>query len=358
MYLPGGLTARNLPKFDWTSFALLCATIVLLLTVGSNGQRMGWVSNSLILLTMIGLGTGTLFVWLQLKSASPLLDFSLFKNAQFASAVAVGFVFGIGNFASNYVVPVFLQQVQGFTAGLSGMVLVPAGILVISTTPLFGRLTDRFPAHILVMIGIVMFACGNFLMSGADVNTTFWTFAAYIIVARFGMAMIMPSLSASALRALTPEQLNKGSGTVNFCRQFGGAVGITSFVVFAEQRTQFHGEALTATQTPDNAVSQQMLDQVGTIMGEAGLPGGPAPVGRAALSRIGDRSAGADVGLPGRVYHDLDRIRAGAYPGLDSGPGETDEPVVGGTCSLENFEPSRLRVCPSGAICQPCSRPC
>jgi len=124
------------------------------------------------------------------------------------------------------------------------------------------------------MIGISMFACGNFLMSRADVNTTFWTFAVYIIVARFGMAMIMPSLSASALRALTPEQLNKGSGTVNFCRQFGGAVGITSLVVFAEQRTQFHSEALTATQTPANLTSQQLLDQVAALMGRAGLPEG------------------------------------------------------------------------------------
>ncbi len=272
MFLPGAMKVRSLPKFDWTSFILLCAAIFLLLTAGANGQRFGWVSDKLIAITMLGLAAGSFFVWLQLRSPSPLLDFSLFRNAQFASAVAVGFVFGIGNFASNYVVPVFLQQVQGFTAGLAGLVLVPAGVLVISTTPLFGRLTDRFPAHVLVMIGISLFACGNFLMSGADVNTTFWTFAFYIIVARFGMAMIMPSLSASALRALTPEQVNKGSGTVNFCRQFGGAVGITSFVVFTEQRTQFHGEALTATQTPENAASREMLDQVGTIMGEAGLP--------------------------------------------------------------------------------------
>jgi len=274
MYLPGGLTARDLPKFDWTSFILLCASIVLLLTAGANGQRFGWVSDTLIILTLLGLATGALFVWLQLNSPSPLLDFSLFRNAQFASAVMVGFVFGIGNFASNYIVPVFVQEVQHFTPGLSGLVLVPAGILVISTTPLFGRLTDRFPAHILVMIGVALFACGNFLMSRADVNTTFWTFAVYIIVARFGMAMIMPSLSASALRALTPEQLNKGSGTVNFCRQFGGAVGITSLVVFAEQRTQFHSEALTATQTPGNLTSQQMLDQVADLMGKAGLPEG------------------------------------------------------------------------------------
>jgi EmrB/QacA subfamily drug resistance transporter len=272
MYLPGGLWARDLPKFDWSSFALLCTAIVFLLSAGANGQRFGWTSDTIILMTMAALGAGALFVWLQLRSQSPLLDFSLFRNAQFASAVMVSFVFGIGNFASNYIMPVFAQQVQGFTPGLSGMLLLPAGILVISTTPVFGRLADRFPAHLMVMIGITLFACGNFLMSGTDVNTTFWTFAIYIIVARFGMALIMPSLSASALRALTPEQLNKGSGTVNFCRQFGGAFGITSLVVFTEQRTQFHGEALTATQTAANTASRDMLDQVGAIMGEAGLP--------------------------------------------------------------------------------------
>ena len=272
MYLPGGLTARNLPKFDWLSFILLCASIVFLLSAGANGQRLGWASNSLLLLAAVSIASGAVFVWLQLRSPAPLLDFSLFRNAQFTSAVTVSFVFGIGNFASNYIVPVFVQEVEGFTPGLAGLLLLPAGLLVISTTSIFGRLADRFPGHIMVMVGISMFACGNFLMSAADVNTTFWTFAWYIIVARFGMAMIMPSLSASALRALTPEQVSKGSGTVNFCRQFGGAFGITSLVIFTEQRIQFHGEALTATQTSGNLVSKELLDHVGTLMGEAGLP--------------------------------------------------------------------------------------
>ena len=221
----------------------------------------------------MAIGSGALFVWLQLRSPSPLLDFSLFRIPQFASAVTVSFVFGIGNFASNYIVPVFVQQVQHFTPGLAGLLMLPTGILVIAATPIFGRLADRFPAHIMVMVGISLFACGNYLMSDSDVNTTFWTSAVYLIVSRFGMALIMPSLSASALRALTPEQLNKGSGTVNFCRQFGGAFGITSLVVFTERRIQFHGEALTATQTPGNPVSREMLDQVGALMGERCMTG-------------------------------------------------------------------------------------
>ena len=271
IFLPGSLGVRNLPKFDWLSFSLLCTSIVFLLSAGANGQRLGWWSDTLILMALATLVTGAMFVWLQLRSPAPLLDFSLFRNAQFASAVTVSFVFGIGNFASNYIIPVFVQQVQGFTPSLSGLLLLPAGILVISATPLFGRLSDRFPAHLMVMVGISLFACGNFLMSVADVNTSFWTFAVYVIVARFGMALIMPSLSTSALRALTPEQINKGSGTVNFCRQFGGAFGISSLVVFSEQRIQFHGEALTATQTAANATTREMLGQVEAIMNQAGV---------------------------------------------------------------------------------------
>ncbi len=272
IYLPGREEKGGLPRFDWSGYILLCTALLFLLTAGANGQRYGWTSNTLLTTLIIGLGAGAWFIRLQLRSTEPLLDFSLFRNAQFTSAVLVSFVFGVGNFASNYIIPVFVQVVQGFTPGLAGFMLLPAGILVISGTPIFGRVADAFPAHLMVMVGLTLFAFGNFLMSGADVNTSFWTFTFFIIVARSGMALIMPSLSTAALRALTPEQLNKGSGTVNFFRQFGGSCGITALVVFMEQRTQFHGEAFTATQTPGNIVSRELIGQVGSLMGEAGLP--------------------------------------------------------------------------------------
>jgi EmrB/QacA subfamily drug resistance transporter len=272
IYLPGREESGGWPKFDWAGYILLCTALLFLITAGANGQRYGWNSDTLLMMLGVGLGAGTWFIVLQLRSTEPLLDFSLFRNPQFTSAVLVSFVFGIGNFASNYVIPVFVQEVQGFSPSLAGFMLLPAGILVIAGTPLFGRVADAFPAHLMVMVGLLLFAFGNFLMSGADVNTSFWSFTIFIIVARSGMALIMPSLSTAALRALTPEQLNTGSGTVNFFRQLGGSCGITSLVVFMEQRTQFHGEAFTATQTPGNSVSKEMLDHVGTIMGEAGVP--------------------------------------------------------------------------------------
>src|SRR5690606_1536795 len=161
----------------------------------------------------------------------PLLDFSLFRIPQFTSAVIVAFVFGLGNFASNYLIPVTVQHVRGFTPFLSGLLLVPAGILVISGTSIFGRVADALPANLMVMCGLGLFALGNFLMSSADANTTFIAFAAMIVVARLGMALIIPSLTASALRARSAQQLHRGTGTINLPRPPGGACGVTAHLL-------------------------------------------------------------------------------------------------------------------------------
>ena len=271
IYLPGREEEGPPPKFDWIGFSLLVAALASLLFAGANGQRYGWSSDAIVLLVAVGLAAGGFFVWLQLRSKSPLLDFSLFRIPQFTSAVIVAFVFGFGNFAANYLIPVTVQHVQGFTPFLSGLLLVPAGILVISATSIFGRVADIFPAHLMVMLGLAMFALGNYFMSQTDANTTFLSFAWLIVVARCGMALIIPSLNTSALRALSSEQVHRGSGTINFIRQLGGSCGVTALVVFIERRTQFHVEAMAATQTAGNTASLELLSRVSALLVEGGV---------------------------------------------------------------------------------------
>jgi EmrB/QacA subfamily drug resistance transporter len=270
LYLPGKANDLPWPRFDWIGYSLLVAALTTLIAAGANGQRFGWDSNAVVTMAAVGLSAGAAFVWRQLRSAT-LLDFSLFKIPQFSAAVIVAFVFGLGNFASNYLIPVTVQQVQEFTPFLSGLLLVPAGVLVISGTSLIGRVADSCPAHLMVICGLGLFAFGNYLMSSADANTTFLAFALMIIVSRCGMALILPSLSASALRVLSTEQLHRGSGTINFLRQLGGSCGVTAVVVLVEQRTQFHVEAMAATQRADNAASQALLAQVQDLLAEAGV---------------------------------------------------------------------------------------
>ncbi len=262
---------RRLP-LDWIGYTLVAGAIVCLMTAIANGQRDGWGSDKILILGFGGVGLAAAFVVSQLRAEAPILDFAVFRHPQFAAAALLGFVFGAGNFASTYIIPVFVQTVQNFNPTTAGMVTAPAGFFVMCFFPIAGRLVDKFPAHYLAMIGLSLFALGAVLLHLTDVNTTFWILAFYVVIGRFGQSIMLPAINVSALRALPPEQLNNGSGSINFIRLMGGAFGVNLLVVFMEQRIEFHSTALNATQTAENASSRELLERVADILASGGLP--------------------------------------------------------------------------------------
>ena len=272
MFMPSAPRRARLPPFDWVGYVLLSGALALLMTGAANGVRQGWDSGEIITLLGVGTGLGLLFVAVQLNTSSPLLDLSLWRNKRFAAALLVGFVFGAGNFASSYAIPVFAQTVQGLTATDAGLMLMPAGLLLVAALPVTGRIADKLPAHVPVMIGLVCFAIGVALMSVADKQTAFWTFAAFVCISRFGLAFIIPSLSVGALATLQPSELTRGSGSINFIRQLGGAVGTNLVVVWLQVRTNFHADGLFATQTAENRTSQALLESIAVRLQSTGLP--------------------------------------------------------------------------------------
>lgn len=257
--------------FDWTGYALIAGALICLLTAIANGQRDGWLSDKILIMLVGGVGLGAAFVISQLRAEAPILDCAVFKNSTFAAAAALGFVFGAGNFASTYIIPVFVQTVQNFTPTAAGMVTAPAGLVVMCFFPIGGRLVDKFPAQYLAMTGLGLFAFGAALLHGTDVNTAFWILAFYVIIGRLGQSIMLPAINVSALRALPPEQLNNASGSINFVRMMGGAFGVNLLVVFMEQRTEFHAISLTATQTAENASSRELLDLVSELLHGGGV---------------------------------------------------------------------------------------
>jgi MFS family permease len=207
-----------------------------------------------------------------LQSWSSLIDLTLFKNKQFAMVAFIAFVFGFGNFGTGYGVPVFGQLIQGMTPIVAALMMLPSSLLIVAALPFTGKLADRIPAHIGILAGLALFAIGTAPMAGADVNTSFFLIGFYFVVSRMGMSFTNPFIMSAALRTLPPEQLSAGGGMVNFCRQFGGSMGLTAWVAFVQYRTQHHGDALTATQSSDNSTTRELMESVGRVLSEAGLP--------------------------------------------------------------------------------------
>ena len=272
VFMPSKKFTRKLPDFDWTGYVLLAIAMVCLMTGIGNGQRWGWGSDGILTLFTIGVIGSVAFVYWQAHAKAPLLDLTLFLNPRFAAAMIIAFAFGAGNFATNYAIPVFTQAVQGFTATKAGLVLVPAGILLVTMIPFSGRLADRVPPHLPLMAGVGLFAFATYLLSFSDVNSPFLMIALFAVLSRFGLGLVMPNMGAAAMRAIPTDRLNHAAGAYNFTRQLGGAFGVNCVVAITEYRAAFHADALTATQTPDNALTRELIGKVESLLAESGVP--------------------------------------------------------------------------------------
>jgi len=271
-FMPQEKHKGPLPRLDWTGLALVCTFSVCVMSGLANGQRWGWHSNEVVGLLAGGLTAGAVFLWHQTHSDSPILDVTLFKNPAYAAAMLIAFLFGAGNFSTNYAIPVFTQTVQGFTATAAGLVLVPAGVVLFMITPISGRLSDRLPAHYPIFSGIVIFAIATWFIAHSDVNTAFLMMVLYTMLSRVALGLVMPNMGATALRAVPDDKINAGAATYNFVRQLGGAFGTLIFVVITEQRTAFHADAMAATQTSGNPLSMEFIEKVGRVLAESGVP--------------------------------------------------------------------------------------
>ena len=272
LFMPTRRIPREIPPFDWLGFALLCISLFGLMTGIADGQREGWSSDTIVLRLTVGALAGLAFILWELHTPRALLDVRIFANIEFSAAAMIAFIFGAGMMGSTYVIPVFVQTIIGFTPLLAGLMMMPAGIMLAFIFPVAGRLSDAMPASVMIIIGLLLFALGFAWMTVADVDTTFWTLVAMIMVSRLGLGLINPSLNASSLKALPPDKVRQGSGVANFMRQLGGAFGINLMVAFFEVRTRFHADALTATQGWDNHTTERLLHQVQQILQRAGLP--------------------------------------------------------------------------------------
>jgi EmrB/QacA subfamily drug resistance transporter len=269
--LPSRVETGPRASFDWAGFVLLAVFLVTILNALSNGQRAGWDSDRILIqFALAGICLVAFIVW-EGRVAKPMLELRLFRNSRLAGAAMVSFVLGAGMFGTTYLLPVFVQTIQGLTPTEAGLLLMPAGLVMIVIFPLAGRLSDRMSPGILIGAGFILFAWSSYLTGGVDVSTGFWILAWWAIVGRIGMGFIFPALSVGSLRALPPDLLAQGSGVVNFMRQLGGAFGVNLLVVMLERRTMFHADAFAATQTPDNAATMAYLSHAANYTDAAGL---------------------------------------------------------------------------------------
>lgn len=167
-----------------------------------------------------------------------LLDFSPFKVRNYTLAVAVMLLsFGL-MLGSVTVLPIYLQSALGVSALVTGLVVMPGGLLQGVISPFVGRIFDARGPRPLLIPGSIMFAAGVWLMTLLGKDSQVWMVVGMHVLFAVGMGMMMTPLMTTALASLPNEYYGHGSAIMNTLQQLAGATGTAFLVVFLTRGTQ------------------------------------------------------------------------------------------------------------------------
>jgi len=252
--LPDKEETSNPRSFNFISFFLIALTVGSLLTGLSRSQFFELTNLNVYPYLLIAITGFTLFLIRELKSAAPLVQLRMFKDLSLTSSALIGALTTAGMFSTFYTIPLFARTVQSSSATDAGMLLFPAGLLLVFVFPIVGRLIDKMPAYRLILFGQVLFVIASIAISFSTRDTSYMFLAGWIIVGRIGLGFVMPSNSTFALSIVTPAQVPDASGALNFVRMLGGTIGVNLTALLITARTAYHTRLATAA-APDGIIN-------------------------------------------------------------------------------------------------------
>jgi DHA2 family lincomycin resistance protein-like MFS transporter len=184
----------------------------------------------------IGLVSLALFVWRQLvlqRTDGALLDLRTFAQRQFAVSIAIVTIASMALFGAIILIPLFVQDVIGASALLSGLIILPGALLQGLLAPWIGRRYDAVGPMSLVIPGSILLASSLWGMSLFTAATPLWLIAIVNIGVSLGLALLFTPLLTNGLSALSPQLNSHGSAIVGTVQQVAGAAGIALFISVA-----------------------------------------------------------------------------------------------------------------------------
>jgi DHA2 family multidrug resistance protein len=244
-------------KVDYASFVFIALGLGSLEVMLNRGQRYDWFHSNLIktfaLMAFLGLA---LFVWRSFTAANPLVDLRIFKDKAFASGTFLMFLLGFGLYGSFTMLPLYVQQLMGYTAFWAGLVLSPGGITSLLAMVIVGNLIGRVDTRLLVLTGALLNIYSLWLLQFVNLNVGFWYVTYSRIVQGFGLGFLFVPITTAAFAKLSYEKTGQGTGLFNLLRNEGGSVGIALSATVLARRAQFHQSRLVGHITPYNPVFQ------------------------------------------------------------------------------------------------------
>ena len=215
---------------DWLGIALMWVGLAALQYFLEEGSREDWFDSRVITGTfLVAVFALAAFVIRELTAPYPAVDLRLFKDPVFMSGTAVGGLMFAMLMANMFLLPIFMQELLGFTAVQSGSALMTRVFAMMLAVPLVGRLYRRLSPHAFIATGVLLFSASSWMLSGLTLDSGQSDIIIPLLVQGVAFACLFVPLTTVALANIPRHKMADATGLSSLLRQVGGAIGLAVF---------------------------------------------------------------------------------------------------------------------------------
>jgi MFS family permease len=226
-------------RLDWLGafwFTLSAGSVTFALI---HGGEAGWGATATLVAFAVAAVALIVFVAVEPRRASPLMDLSLLRDRSFATLMLAAVALAAGGFAGLLYTQLWLQSVLGMSAIDAGLVVAPLAGVAFAVSAGVGRFMHRIPPQFPLGVGLLAIGVGGLLRSGIAASSGWGVLIPGLVVTGVGVGLASPVLISATLAAVRKERAGMASGIVNTFRQLGYALGIAALgTVFTSRVTK------------------------------------------------------------------------------------------------------------------------
>lgn len=215
--------------FDRAGAVLIFAGLASLLYAMSEGQSAGWTDPVILgslILAFVALGA---FIRCELSAPDPLLDLRLLQQRNFLLINLVLVLLMVANVGILYLIPFYLQFVQGLTPSVAGLVFASLSVAVMAGGILSGHYFNRSGGRRINIASAILVAAGYFLVTCIRPDSATWFMVLCLVLIGLGLGMMLTSVSTMAMTSVPKKYQGMVSGFICLERFAPITIGLAAF---------------------------------------------------------------------------------------------------------------------------------
>ena len=228
----------------------------------SEAGNKGWGSTEIVTMFIVGTVFIIFFILRELRMKAPMLSLEVLKYPTYTLTTVINMIVMMSLYGGMILLPLYLQNLRGFSALDSGLLLLPGALVMGALGPVAGKLLDTIGIKPLAIFGIGIMTYATWELSKLNMDTTYLHIMWIYIVRSFGMAFVMMPIITAGMNALPPRLISHGNAFVNTMRQLAGSIGTAILVTVMTTQQTNHLSAFGEELDKTNPVIQDHMREL------------------------------------------------------------------------------------------------